>query len=649
LVVNLLLTGWFLQVLEENTWAYFDLLQYDRLDEPFGVVNYFGMPTNEAWAYRYYRQTAVAGEQVLLVKRFKGAEWVVLKPDLSLGILRCTKSRTVTEDPVTGVQWTMMPPVTEDQKKAYLAKAETDLAQNRLSRLPSFDPRAAIQSAVLWQGVAWGSQVVSSMGPFVRYSLRSRRRVLGLVALCYLCYTFVSWTGVYGMLSDHLETMRTSWKKLRTWMEAEFQDLSAWIDWAEGWVEWVRTYTSLRTALTGLLAVVIMIYGYASGDDDTSSRSSTKSNSSAASVSDRTAEARHSDKVLMAENQTMLRDLLESHRAMRDELNDQRTALRAAELAAAARAEGKASGLDSVSANQEAIRDMARRLEGFESMLQQHSGAKAASSQDLAIVLSPGQPSGSASSGLATAGSTTAPMDISPIRSQSQPPMQDSASFTPEKEERKRVVTDGSSVGRMIRRLEDKAMLPQAIFLDQVRQVENVDPEVWNRAFPENYRERMAGEGLCEIYSTGMTAEQWGRQFLRERELLDCFAAREIVAGLSAVDTMVIIDRTPGLLNQVGFERLCRKTFGLIRAFEGCKTVSDWSRPKGKEGSSWKSKVDWDAARRVDPFLKVQDLTIRVPSAEEEIRRGMTQEAEILRARKGLLEAGGGHWDPMKD
>ena len=46
-------------------------------------------------------------------------------------------------------------------------------------------------------------------------------------------------------------------------------------------------------------------------------------------------------------------------------------------------------------------------------------------------------------------------------------------------------------------------------------------------------------------------------------------AARVVVAGPSAIDTMTIIDRQPRLLNKVSVEKICRKAYGLMRAYRG--------------------------------------------------------------------------------
>ena len=63
----------------------------------------------------------------------------------------------------------------------------------------------------------------------------------------------------------------------------------------------------------------------------------------------------------------------------------------------------------------------------------------------------------------------------------------------------------------------------------------------------------------------------------------------------------------------------------------------DWSRPK--DSKNWKSKVDWEAARRLDPLL-ADENTIRVMSADEEMKKAMGRDAQLAKARADLDGAG---------
>ena len=128
-----------------------------------------------------------------------------------------------------------------------------------------------------------------------------------------------------------------------------------------------------------------------------------------------------------------------------------------------------------------------------------------------------------------------------------------------------------------------------------------VDVELWHAHFLVGYRERLAGEFVAEIVATDKTLEAWSRDFLRDRELLDCFLARELIATCFAMDLMILTDMESGLLNKVGFERLARKAYGLVQAFKLVQSRSDWMKPKSAP-SGRKSKVDWGAARQYGRF-----------------------------------------------
>ena len=112
------------------------------------------------------------------------------------------------------------------------------------------------------------------------------------------------------------------------------------------------------------------------------------------------------------------------------------------------------------------------------------------------------------------------------------------------------------------------------------------------------------------------------------------------MASLSALDIMIMTDRERGLLNRVAVERLARKAYALTRAFRPVQNESDWRRPKGKEGATWKSKMDWESARGIDPVL-TDDGAISIPSVDEEVRKEMDREASLLKARAKLDERGG--------
>ena len=59
-----------------------------------------------------------------------------------------------------------------------------------------------------------------------------------------------------------------------------------------------------------------------------------------------------------------------------------------------------------------------------------------------------------------------------------------------------------------------------------------------------------------------------------------------MVAALSALDSILMVDQEEGYLNKVSTERLARKAMALEKAYERVTQRSDWQRPKGKEGTA---------------------------------------------------------------
>ena len=98
---------------------------------------------------------------------------------------------------------------------------------------------------------------------------------------------------------------------------------------------------------------------------------------------------------------------------------------------------------------------------------------------------------------------------------------------------------------------------------------------------------------------------------------MERLSAREVVASVGAADAMLLADRQEGLLNKVSFEKLVRKGYALARACRNARGKGDWSRPT--DAKTWKSKVDWEAAKRLDPHVS-EEGALCVMSAEEEVK-----------------------------
>ena len=102
---------------------------------------------------------------------------------------------------------------------------------------------------------------------------------------------------------------------------------------------------------------------------------------------------------------------------------------------------------------------------------------------------------------------------------------------------------------------------------------------------------------------------------------------------MAAMDVMLFDDRVPGVLNLVSFEKLARRALGVYKAWEKVESEADWSRPQGAK--NWRSKVDYEQQKRIDPST-MDDATMKMRSLEDEVRKEMERDASILKARSKL-------------
>ena len=125
-------------------------------------------------------------------------------------------------------------------------------------------------------------------------------------------------------------------------------------------------------------------------------------------------------------------------------------------------------------------------------------------------------------------------------------------------------------------------------------------------------------------------------RFLEGKKLKGCGIAGEMLTLLRIIDRYLLVDRLEGWINWPSTECLCRKAFGVEKAFARCKVVGDWLKPKNA-GKDWKSKVDWAACDKVDPSNLEFDGS-RYEALEDEVKSGMEHDALMAKARAKLAE-----------
>jgi hypothetical protein len=194
----------------------------------------------------------------------------------------------------------------------------------------------------------------------------------------------------------------------------------------------------------------------------------------------------------------------------------------------------------------------------------------------------------------------------------------------------------------MIRKLKKQSELPQEIFVDALSAYKPEDKEEWARHFPPGCRERIAATFLSEVYGSGKLARIWAKEWVKAKEVGDHGGARDLIPTMAAVDSLVIVDRQPEIINSVALERLARRGWGIAKGFQHVTCRADWQKPSGKD-KSWVSKVDNETWKRVDPSREHSDVDFTFINrlAEDEVRTEMDRDAALLKARNKLEERSG--------
>ena len=115
-------------------------------------------------------------------------------------------------------------------------------------------------------------------------------------------------------------------------------------------------------------------------------------------------------------------------------------------------------------------------------------------------------------------------------------------------------------------------------------------------------------------------------------------------------DDYLTVDLVEGFINWVVTEKAARKVLGREAAFELCRDVSDWLKPKeGTPGrKDWVSKVNWRAAQRIDPDLTKRSGFQWEPM-NKEIRGEMESASLMVKSAAKLEEILGPSPDPINN
>ena len=107
----------------------------------------------------------------------------------------------------------------------------------------------------------------------------------------------------------------------------------------------------------------------------------------------------------------------------------------------------------------------------------------------------------------------------------------------------------------------------------------------------------------------------------------------------------MLVDKVAGFINWPSSEYMFRRCYGLELAFAKCKGKHDWNRGTNAP-KTWKSKVDWDACRRVDP-RSLEVAKFRARPVEDEVKASIERDAPLNKVKIKLAGQGDDTVDPL--
>ena len=612
-----------------------------ELEQTFQLVT---MPA--AGDKRYYRTGTKTGYQVELVKRhqkLKGA-WVVLLPDATVRPLELSHRPSVASVPLAEVDYLPTPVLGPEKRAELLAKASRIAAGTEacaaLARYGSPSTRMQLRRLL-----ALGLAAPAVAARWVRWGLRSPWRCAGMAAALFFLYEGLCWAGVFEALERTAQVLRDAWVEFRISVTEASETAREWYESAE-WLygQVAAVMEPWRLAAYVFSAAVLLWAGTATSEAEeaspTSSAAATPTSPEAISPpNELVAQVASSVSAAMNHQKELLEKLIALQVSKGEKDEDEETEQRARQIREDMRREEREAEVERRS--RKMLEEMRDRVAAFEEVLRGDRSA-GPSGPSLAARAPAPAPSPAPAEPRAS-GAPSASGAVEPRASGAPAAPGDAPAAVAAVSGGAGVAFSGpgaaavvDQVAMTVERLKRNALPPQQIFINALHDFKPEDREEWAEHFPVGFRERLAPTWLGEVYGQGRTCKDWAKSWLRERDLGDCSEARELLPTMCAVDTIFMHDRLPGAINAIATEKVARRAYGIVAAFENVKKRNDWQRPPNAK--SWSSKVDYELWARIDPGRQAYDKPYVNRRVEEEIRQEMDRDHTMLKARTKLAE-----------
>ena len=561
------------------------------------------------WDKKYVRQTSNTGMEVALVRRgpTNSGTWIVLQPDKQLRSLRLNDRQTVLSQAPTGTYFRPLGKLTDAQKKA--VKEAADQALRSEETVPKMIQRFEGEVSGSRRFFALLSAAPALGGKTIRWITRSRYRVMGFGVALFLIFEALQTLLVFEMMEHWAQTIRYKAKE-------GIENILAWSENLKETAEWlVEQYARLSEYISGprlcgyILVLVFLVYQWWHYDSEESEDSE---HSSQCSSPEETPPQTPRDQSTR-EQMMLVEKLAKRQEELHDQIIQDEAKAQAREMVQKVRQES--AGSSWTTKDWKSFEEMSAKLESFQKILEEDQKKRkpeASQEEDQSV---PGTPMAKG----------------------------ETAKKTPEKNrpegpEPKKVKTDVSASVQRLKRLSQN---PTAIFSEALEHMEDWEEEFFLEHFPPGYRARVAPDVFTNIYSHGKRAKEYFMDWLRSRGLMECNAARELIACGDVLDTLLIDEPLDNFINKLQVEKLGKKIYGLQKAFENVNQESHWKKPTGA-AKQWTSRVNWEAAKQVDPELLMPNQVPRIRQQEDETRMEMDREAMIIRTQQRLRDAAAG-------
>jgi hypothetical protein len=579
----------------------YDVSKYQQLN---AVGPEPGMPA--AWERRYYRQSTTRGLELHLIVRGSSAGWwVCVSPDGSLGEVEIGHRKTVRSAPEAGVMYTPQPVMSDEMRTEIDTKARELLRVRGLRKLRRFG-----QSGIATEARRFGSIVASAplmAGKWVRWALRGRVRFGGMCAVLFFIYEGLSHWGVFDYVQERIERSWAIYMEVREKLVESSEFVSDMLGALESAHSTVGTMIEPWRVVAYTMSAGFCYWFLSDAQKEVATPGSSPGTSPGTSPASTPPLTPRSDDISKAlstmagafEKQTkMLGLIMEGQDAMKDRITETAESKRTAELLRE---------VDGPSGGRDLLKDMMTRIDRFESVLKADRAG----------------PDGAAGAGPDVASGAAGGLNRSTGRG--------GGPEVTEKAKR-------SDVESVIAKLKRTAERPHETYLQHLAEYEEVDHEEWATYFPVGYRERVAPSWLGEVYAGGVTGKQFAKDFLRDRSLGDCNEARELIPVMAAIDSLLLYDRHPKVINSISLEKLAKKGYGIYVGYMAIEKREDWKRGD-KSAKTWTSKVNEEMWRRIDPAKGgVDELSFTNRKLEDEIRGEVDRDANLLKAFAKLQE-----------